>query len=157
MQALNSAKLSKINLITTNEQALTFSQLMGTPLILFFYPKDNTPGCTQSVKDFRDFYPSFQKHHANILGVSRDSLQSHLKFKQKHQLPFDLISDSDEELCELYQVIKNKNMFGKQVRGIVRSTFLYDANGTLCKSWTKVKVPGHTEEVYHALTAMLTS
>lgn len=116
-------------------------------LVLFFYPKDNTPGCTLQGSHFRDHYPAFQAAGAEILGVSRDSLRSHEGFRARHEFPFHLISDPDEALCTAFAVMKIKNMYGKQVRGIERSTFLIGADRTLLREWRGLKVPGHVEQV----------
>lgn len=131
----------------TNDENVQLSQLKGKKVVLYFYPKDNTPGCTQESQDFRDQYKKFQKLGAEIYGVSRDSLKSHEKFKDKFEFPFELISDEDEELCHIFEVIKEKNMYGKKVMGIERSTFVLDETGKLIKEWRKVKVPGHVDEV----------
>ncbi len=135
----------------TNDENVQLSQLKGKKVVLYFYPKDNTPGCTQQSQDFRDQYKKFQKMGAEIYGVSRDSLKSHEKFKDKFEFPFELISDEDEELCHIFEVIKEKNMYGKKVMGIERSTFVIDENGKLIKEWRKVKVPGHVDEVLNFL------
>ncbi len=119
----------------------------GTVVVLYFYPKDNTPGCTTQGAQFRDNYSKFLKAGAIVYGVSRDSMKSHDNFKAKFDFPFDLIVDSDEKLCTMFDVIKMKNMYGKQVRGIERSTFVIDGTGTLVKEWRGVKVPGHVGEV----------
>jgi peroxiredoxin Q/BCP len=119
----------------------------GTVLVLYFYPKDNTPGCTTESAGFRDAHAQFVKARAMVAGVSRDSLKSHESFKSKLELPFELISDPDEALCELFGVMKMKNMYGKQVRGIERSTFVIGADGTLLREWRGVKVPNHVQEV----------
>ena len=119
----------------------------GHPVVLYFYPKDNTPGCTTEGAQFRDLYPQFKKLGAVVVGCSRDSLKSHEGFKAKMAFPFELISDADEKLCALFGVIKMKNMYGKKVRGIERSTFVVDRDGKLAKEWRGVKVPGHAEEV----------
>ena len=119
----------------------------GLPVVLYFYPKDNTPGCTIESQDFRDLHPQFAKLGAIIAGISRDTLKSHAGFRAKFMLPFELISDSDEKLCGQFGVMKMKNMYGKQVRGIERSTFVIDNNGTLVKEWRGVKVPGHAQAV----------
>lgn len=124
---------------------------LGKYLVLYFYPKDNTPGCTNESKDFRDLYAEFKKLNAEIVGVSRDSLASHKKFIDKHQLPFDLIADTDSKVCDLFNVIKEKSMFGKTALGLVRSTFLFDPKGNLVKEWRKVKVAGHAQDVLSAL------
>lgn len=117
------------------------------PLVIYFYPKDNTPGCTNESIAFRDLYPQFVAAGAEIVGISRDSLKSHENFKAKFTLPFELLSDSEETVCTLFNVIKSKNMYGKQVRGIERSTFIIGADGEIVREWRGVKVPGHAEEV----------
>ena len=119
----------------------------GCAVVLYFYPKDNTPGCTTEGAQFRDAYKAFRKAGATIAGVSRDSIKSHEGFKAKMELPFELISDPDEKLCKQFDVIKMKNMYGKQVRGIERSTFVIDGTGKLVREWRGVRVPGHVEEV----------
>src|SRR2546421_12126338 len=119
----------------------------GHPVVLYFYPKDNTPGCTVEGTQFRDLYPQFKKLGAVIVGCSRDSLKSHEGFKAKMGFPFELLSDADEKLCSQFGVIKMKNMYGKKVRGIERSTFIVDGDGKLAKEWRGVKVPGHAEAV----------
>ena len=119
----------------------------GRTVVLYFYPKDNTPGCTTEGLEFAAASPKFRKANAVIVGASRDSVRSHEGFKTKMEFPFDLISDTDEALCSLFDVIKMKNMYGKQVRGIERSTFVIDADGKLRKAWRGVKVPGHVDEV----------
>lgn len=123
------------------------SEHAGHPVVLYFYPKDNTPGCTTEGMQFRDLYPRFEKLGAVVAGVSRDSLKSHENFKAKMGYPFPLLSDSDEALCTQFGVIKMKNMYGKKVRGIERSTFVVDKSGNLAREWRGVKVPGHAEEV----------
>lgn len=133
---------------------ITLSGLRGKKLVLYFYPKDNTPGCTTESLQFRDLYPEFQNAGAEIVGVSRDSLRSHDNFKAKLELPFPLISDPDEALCSLFGVIKMKKMYGKEVRGIERTTFLIDAQGVLRREWRGVKVPGHVDEALEAVQAL---
>ncbi|GIX21740.1 MAG: peroxiredoxin [Gammaproteobacteria bacterium] len=128
--------------------------LRGRKTVLYFYPRDNTPGCTREGQDFRDLYPRFAAAGAQIFGVSRDSLASHRRFKEKHGFPFELIADPDETLCALFDVIRDKNMYGKKVRGIERSTFLIDADGVLRRVWRKVKVDGHAAEVLAAVEAL---
>ena len=123
------------------------SEHRGHPVVLYFYPKDNTPGCTTEGADFRDRFDAFRKAGAVIVGVSRDSLKSHEGFRAKMEFPFDLVSDPDEKLCSQFGVVKMKNMYGKQVRGIERSTFVIDAEGRLAKEWRGVKVAGHVDEV----------
>jgi peroxiredoxin Q/BCP len=120
---------------------------VGKTMVLYFYPKDNTPGCTVEGSDFRDRYAAFRKAGAEVVGVSRDSVKSHEGFKAKMKFPFELLSDADEELCAQFGVIKMKNMYGKKVRGIERSTFVIDGEGRLAREWRGVKVPGHAEEV----------
>ncbi|MES2933599.1 MAG: peroxiredoxin [Pseudomonadota bacterium] len=131
----------------TGNQIFNLSDHKGKNIVLFFYPKDNTPGCTTESIAFRDFYPDFQQANTSIFGISRDSIRSHEGFKQKLAMPFDLISDPDETLCNLFNVMKMKNMYGKQVRGIERSTFIIDDSGRLVKEWRGVKVAGHIDEV----------
>jgi thioredoxin-dependent peroxiredoxin len=127
------------------------SHFKGSQLVLYFYPKDNTPGCTTQTSDFGQAYKKFKAAGAQVLGVSRDSIKSHENFKAKLELPFELISDADEALCAAFDVIKMKNMYGKQVRGIERSTFLIDADGKLKQEWRGVKVAGHVDEVLSAV------
>jgi len=127
--------------------AMSLKDLRGKTVVLYFYPKDSTPGCTTQGANFRDHYPAFEKANAVVLGVSRDSLRSHANFKAKMEFPFELISDADEALCTSFDVIKMKSMYGKKVRGIERSTFVIDARGKLVREWRGVKVPGHVEEV----------
>jgi thioredoxin-dependent peroxiredoxin len=138
----------------TGDQEIRLSDLKGQKVVLFFYPKDNTPGCTRESQDFRDNMRKFRARDTVVLGVSRDSLKSHENFREKQRLPFDLLSDEDEKLCQLFDVIKDKNMYGKKVRGIERSTFLIDEQGVLRREWRKVKVDGHVEEVLDAVKAI---
>lgn len=138
----------------TGDKAVKLTDYHGHYLVLYFYPKDNTPGCTQEGQAFRDSFDKFAALNAVILGVSRDSVRVHEGFKAKQQLPFDLLSDSDEQLCQLFSVIKMKNMYGKQVRGIERSTFLIDSDGLLAREWRKVKVKGHCDEVLQAVSEL---
>ncbi|MEQ1740162.1 MAG: peroxiredoxin [Methyloglobulus sp.] len=135
----------------TGDKTIHLSDYRGKYVVLYFYPKDSTPGCTQEGQDFRDNIDKFTALDAVILGVSRDSLKSHENFKCKQEFPFDLISDNEETLCRLFDVIKMKNMYGKQVRGIERSTFLIDPLGVLVREWRKVSVKGHCEQVLLAL------
>jgi thioredoxin-dependent peroxiredoxin len=131
----------------TNNQTFTLSSYRGKNLVLYFYPKDNTPGCTTESIQFRDLHPHFTEANTEIFGISRDSIPSHDNFKTKLDLPFELISDPDETACQLFDVVKIKNMYGKKVRGIERSTFVIDATGKLVKEWRGVKVPGHVNVV----------
>ena len=119
----------------------------GRTVVLYFYPKDNTPGCTTEGQDFRDLYPQFRRLKCSIFGVSRDSLKSHEGFKAKMSFPFELLSDAEESACKLFNVIKMKSMYGRQVRGIERTTFVFDSAGVLAREWRGVKVPGHAQEV----------
>jgi peroxiredoxin Q/BCP len=129
---------------------VSLSSLRGRKLVVYFYPKDNTPGCTSEAGDFRDLHAQFDQAGVTVLGVSRDSLRSHQNFRSKLELPFHLITDPEESLCNAFGVMKMKNMYGKQVRGIERSTFLIDATGKLARAWRGVKVPGHAQEVLDA-------
>ncbi len=147
--ALNK-KVPAFHCNVTPDTKLRLSELQGKKVILYFYPKDNTPGCTTEGQDFRDNYNKFKRAGAVVFGISRDSIASHQKFKQKHKFPFELISDESEELCSLFDVIKIKNMYGKKVRGIERSTFLLDEKGKLKNEWRKVRVKGHVDEVLEA-------
>jgi len=133
---------------------LSLKDLKGRIVVMYFYPRDNTPGCTTEGQNFRDRYAEFQAAGAEILGVSRDTLASHQKFKEKQGFPFPLVADPDETLCELYGVMKMKSMYGKQVRGIERSTFLIDAQGKLRQEWRGVKVPGHVDAVLDAVRGL---
>jgi peroxiredoxin Q/BCP len=133
--------------LATGDKTVHLSDFKGHYVLLYFYPKDSTPGCTQQGQAFRDQINEFSALNCVILGVSRDSLRSHENFKAKQNFPFDLLSDSDETLCQLFEVIKMKNMYGKQVRGIERSSFLINPDGVLVKEWRKVKVAGHVREV----------
>jgi peroxiredoxin Q/BCP len=138
----------------TGNKIIHLSDYRGKNLILYFYPRDNTPGCTQEGKDFRDSIDKFNTLNSIILGVSRDSIRVHENFKSKQNFPFDLLSDKDENLCKLFNVIKMKNMYGKQVQGIERSTFLIDSNGVLKYEWRKVKVKTHVQEVLDKLNSI---
>ena len=132
----------------------TLSSLRGRKVVLYFYPKDNTPGCTTEGLEFRNLYPKFQQAGAEIVGVSRDSVRSHDNFKAKLELPFTLVSDADEAICTLFDVIKMKKMYGKSVRGIERTTFLIDADGVLRHEWRGVKVPGHVDQILESVQAL---
>lgn len=131
----------------TSETQTTLSKFRGKHIVLYFYPKDNTPGCTKESQDFTTHFAEFAKLNTVILGISRDSLTSHEKFKTKLNMPFELISDPDETLCNLFDVIKLKNFMGKKYMGIERSTFIIDANGILRQEWRKARVPGHVDAV----------
>ena len=149
--AVKGKKIPAFKLPATGDQELGPADFKGRKLVLYFYPKDDTPGCTTEGQGFRDHYDAFRKAGAEIVGVSRDSVGKHEKFKAKHEFPFELISDASEELCALFDVLKEKNMYGRKVMGIERSTFLIDENGILRQEWRKVKVPGHVEEVLEAV------
>jgi len=146
-----SSALQSNPLPATGGEELSLQSFRGRKLVIYFYPRDNTPGCTREGQDFRDLYPEFEALDCAVVGVSRDSLKSHEKFSDKQEFPFPLISDADEQLCRQFDVIKEKNMYGKKVMGIERSTFLIDAHGELVREWRKVKVPGHAAEVLEAV------
>jgi peroxiredoxin Q/BCP len=139
---------------STGGKTFRLSALRGKNVVLYFYPKDNTPGCTDEGRQFRDQYADFQNANCEIFGISRDSIRSHEGFKQKMSFPFDLLSDEDERVCEMFGVMKMKNMYGKQVRGVERSTFVIDANGVLRKEWRGVKVPEHAQAVLDVVNTL---
>jgi len=144
-------KVPAFNLPATGDQKIRLSSLKGKNVVIYFYPKDSTPGCTTEGQDFRDNMSKFKRQNTVILGVSRDSIKSHENFKAKQAFNFELISDADETLCNIFDVIKMKNMYGKKVRGIERSTFLIDTDGKLKQEWRKIKVAGHVEQVLDAV------
>lgn len=127
------------------------SEARGKKLVIYFYPRDNTTGCTQEGADFRDAYPAFKKTGAEVVGISPDSVQSHAKFRDKMSFPFQLLADEDKAVCELFDVIKEKSMYGRKFMGVERSTFLLDENGVLRREWRKVRIPGHVNEVLAAV------
>ncbi len=137
----------ELALPATGGRNVRFSELRGAPFVLYFYPKDNTPGCTLEGENFRDLYPQFTDLGWNVFGVSRDSIRSHESFKAKMSFPFELLSDAEEKACSAFDVIKMKNLYGRKVRGIERSTFAIDAAGIIRAQWRGVKVPGHAEQV----------
>lgn len=141
----------EFDFVATNEVAGKLSDYRGKNVVLYFYPKDSTPGCTQESIDFGDAIEHFNEKNTVIFGISRDSLKSQEKFKAKYNMPFELISDEDESICTIFDVVKEKNMYGKKYMGIVRSTFLIDTEGKLKAEWRKVKVPGHVASVIEAL------
>jgi peroxiredoxin Q/BCP len=147
-------KVPDFSIPATGEATFRLSDHKGHPVVLYFYPKDNTPGCTSEGADFRDLHKQFAKLGTVVAGVSRDSIKSHDGFKAKMAFPFPLLSDVDEKLCALFDVIKMKNMYGKKVRGIERSTFLIGPDGKLVREWRKVKVDGHAAEVLDAVKAL---
>jgi len=147
-------KIPEFSAQVTNETDFQFSDLLGNPVLLYFYPRDNTPGCTQQGKDFRDNYAAFEQKGIKIFGISRDSIKVHTNFKAKHEFPFELISDKDEAICTLFDVIKEKKLYGKVHMGIERSTFLIDSQGILIKEWRKVKVKEHIAQVLKAIESL---
>lgn len=147
-------KVPQFRAQATSGRTVSSRDLKGRPYVLYFYPKDSTPGCTTEGQDFRDHHDEFRQLGVEIFGVSRDSLASHEKFKEKHGFPFDLISDPDETLCGLFDVIKEKNLYGRKHMGIERSTFLVDAGGVLREEWRKVRVKGHVENVLQAARSL---
>lgn len=151
--ALNKA-LPDIEALGTGGLKLTQHTYLGRYLVLYFYPKDNTPGCTTEAMQFRDHHKELTKLGAVVVGVSRDNLLSHNKFKEALGLPFELVADTEEKLCHMFGVVKNKIMYGKKVKGIERSTFLIGADGTLKQEWRGLKVPGHVEEVLKAVKVL---
>jgi peroxiredoxin Q/BCP len=137
--------------MATRNKTIRLKDLRGQNVVVYFYPKDSTPGCTLEGQDFRDLHTKFRRQKTVVLGVSRDSLASHEKFRDKQQFPFDLISDPDEALCKHFDVIHEKTLYGRKFMGIVRSTFLIDTDGKLREEWRKVKVKGHADEVLDAV------
>jgi peroxiredoxin Q/BCP len=140
-------KIADFSIPTTSGQIFNLAAQAGKPVVIYFYPKDSTPGCTTEGQQFRDLHEQFAAVDAVILGISRDSVKSHENFKAKQSFSFELGSDADEAVCNLFAVMKMKNMYGKQVRGVERSTFVIDRNGVLRREWRGVKVPGHAQEV----------
>jgi len=138
----------------TSELTFDLSQYEGQKIVLYFYPKDNTPGCTNESIDFTEHFNQFVTLNARVFGISRDSLRKHENFKAKYAMPFELISDEDETLCNLFDVLKEKSMYGKKYIGIERSTFIIDESGKLVAEWRKVKVPGHVNEVLETLKSL---
>jgi len=147
-------KVPAFSSLATGDKTISLKDLKDKKVVLYFYPKDNTPGCTTEGQNFRDNHAKFKRAGAIILGISRDSLKTHENFKAKHEFPFDLLSDPDETLCQLFDVIKEKKLYGKVHMGIERSTFLLNEKGVLKQEWRKVKVPGHVEEVLAAVKAL---
>lgn len=143
-----------LSLAATSGMTIRFADLRGHPFVVYFYPKDNTPGCTTEGQHFRDLHPKFTALGCAIFGVSRDSMKSHESFKQKMGFPFELIADGDERACAAFDVIRMKNMYGRQVRGIERSTFVVDAKGIVRREWRGVKVPGHAQEVLEFVSSL---
>lgn len=144
-------KVTNFSVPATGDRTLSLKDFSGHHLVLYFYPKDSTSGCTLEGRDFRDAHPKFVHAGANILGVSRDSIKSHERFKGKEEFPFELASDVDESLCKQFDVIREKTLYGRKYLGIERSTFLVDRKGVLRQEWRKVQVKGHADEVLHAV------
>ncbi len=147
-------RIANFKLPATGDKNISLKDFKGRKLILYFYPKDNTPGCTREGQDFRDAYDDFLAAGADIVGVSRDSVKTHENFCAKQSFPFDLISDTEETLCQQFDVIKEKNMYGRKYMGIERSTFLIGGDGVLRAEWRKVRVPGHVAEVLDAANSL---
>jgi thioredoxin-dependent peroxiredoxin len=146
--------VTDFSLPSTGGTTFRLSEHLGSKLVLYFYPKDNTPGCTTEGSDFRDLHKDFKRAGCEVFGVSRDSLASHQKFKDKMKFPFELLSDEDEAACKQFGVMKMKNMYGRKVRGIERSTFVVDSKGLLAREWRGVRVPGHIQEVLSFVKAL---
>ena len=144
-------KVPDFKALLDNEETFKLSENKGKNLVFYFYPKDNTPGCIKEGEDFRDNYSVIKKLNTEVIGVSKDSVTSHQKFVQKFNFPFNLISDENEKVCNLFNVIKEKNMYGRKYMGIERSTFLIDTNGKLVKEWRKVRVKGHVDDVIESI------
>lgn len=144
-------RVKTFTLPATGDQDLSLADFKGRNLIIYFYPKDNTPGCTREGQDFRDLYPQFVAAGTDIVGVSRDSVRTHENYKRKHEFPFHLLSDGEETLCQQFDVIREKKLYGRTYMGIERSTFLLGPDGTLLEEWRKVKVPGHAQAVLDAV------
>jgi peroxiredoxin Q/BCP len=147
-------KVPDFELPGTSGLAFRLAERKGKNVVIYFYPKDNTPGCTSEGQEFRDLYPEFAAADTEIYGISRDGLRSHENFRAKYHLPFELLSDGDEEACKLFDVLHEKVMYGRRVMGIVRSTFLIDKKGVLRQEWRKVRVAGHAQEVLEAARAL---
>jgi thioredoxin-dependent peroxiredoxin len=148
------SKIKDFSLPSSGGGTWSSKDAAGRKLVIYFYPKDMTSGCTRESQDFRDLYSAFRKAGVDIVGVSRDSVKSHDKFTEKEKLPFPLLSDEDEKLCKLFDVIHEKSLYGRKYLGVERSTFLLDGTGVLRREWRKVKVPGHAEEVLEAAKSL---
>ncbi|MBQ0753536.1 MAG: peroxiredoxin [Gammaproteobacteria bacterium] len=147
-------KVPAFSLPATSDKQLALKDFKGKKLVLYFYPKDSTPGCTTEGNDFKELYPQFLKENCDILGISRDTIKRHENFKAKQEFPFELLSDEEEVLCGIFDVIKLKKLYGKEYLGIDRSTFIIDETGKLAKEWRKVKVTGHAAEVLEAVKSL---
>jgi len=150
-KAVVGKKVPDFELPATDDETFKLSEYQGENVVLYFYPKDSTPGCTTEGQDFRDNHRKFRARKTRVFGISRDSIRSHENFKTKQEFPFALLSDAEEQACRLFDVIKEKNMYGKKVMGIERSTFLIDSAGVLRREWRGLKVPGHVDEVLQAV------
>ena len=148
--------LPEFEAVATGDTKVSNTSHVGQAMVLYFYPKDNTPGCTTEAMQFRDKYKDFIKSGAVVFGVSRDNMKSHEDFKAKLELPFELIADTEEKMCHMFGVVKNKIMYGKKVKGIERSTFLIDPEGILRAEWRGIKVAGHVDEVLKAVKGLKT-
>ena len=148
-------KVPDFSLPATGDQTITLSEYKGRHVVVYFYPKDSTPGCTSEGQDFRDRMATFRRRNTAVLGISRDTIKSHENFKARQEFPFELLSDADESVCRLFDVIREKNMYGRKVMGIERSTFIIDPTGVLKHEWRKVKVDGHVEEVLATLKQLV--
>ncbi len=146
------AKLPDVTVLDDAGEQVSLSSLVGKPFVVFFYPKDNTPGCSSEAAQFRDLYPQFQAKGVDLVGVSRDSVESHVSFKTKFELPYRLLADTESKLCDAFEVIVEKNNYGKKSMGVQRSTFLVDASGVIARVWPKVSVDGHAEDVLAAVS-----
>jgi len=147
-------KIPKLKGTLHDGGTLALADLRGHPLVVYFYPKDNTPGCTNEAQAFRDAYPEFRRQGCEIVGVSRDSAASHTKFRDKYDLPFALVADTDETWCNAFGVLGEKTLYGRRFVGVIRSTFLIDAQGTLVAEWRNVRVPGHAAAVLERLAQL---
>jgi peroxiredoxin Q/BCP len=150
-KSLIGKKCPKFRAECTNNKILSNDDFVGKNLIIYFYPKDSTPGCTTEGQEFRDKYKIFKKHNTDIIGISRDSIKSHENFKLKQSFPFELLSDSDEKVCKAFDVMKLKSMYGREYIGVDRSTFIINENGKVVREWRSVKVKGHVDEVLEAI------
>jgi thioredoxin-dependent peroxiredoxin len=145
-------KVPKLKGVLHDGSTFALSDLRGQSVVIYFYPKDSTPGCTSEANAFRDLYPQFRKRHCEVVGVSRDSVGSHMKFRDKHALPFPLVADTDESWCNAFGVLGEKTLYGRRFIGVIRSTFLIDAEGILVAEWRGVRVPGHAAAVLERLS-----
>ncbi len=147
-------KAPDFTLLSDQNQLISLNNLIGKKIILYFYPKDNTPGCTQEACDFRDSFAQFASFNTEVIGISKDSPAKHTRFKQKYALPFTLLADETGDICEAYGALDKQSLFGKSFLGIRRSTFLIDENGVIRAIWNKVKINGHIKQVLHELTRL---